>query len=76
MIHRSADVLFARASEIPHAYVLFDEQYGPAKAEILKFFAQAGIQTAGRYGQWEYSSMEDAIIAGRACARNLTAARL
>jgi len=76
MIHRSADVLFARASEIPHAYVLFDEQYGPAKAEILKFLAQAEIQTAGRYGQWEYSSMEDAIIAGRACARNLTAARL
>jgi len=76
MIHRSGDILFSRASEIPHAYVLFDEQYGPAKAEILKFLAQTGIQTAGRYGQWEYSSMEDAIIAGRACARNLTAARL
>ncbi len=73
MIHRREDVLFARASEIPHAYVLYDEQYGPAKAEILKFLEQAGIQTAGRYGQWEYSSMEDAIMAGRACARKLAA---
>ena len=32
----------------------------------------AGILVAGRYGQWEYSSMEDAILAGRACARRLS----
>ena len=71
MIHRSEDVLFAKASEIPHAYVLYDDAYGPAKAEILKFLELAGIQTAGRYGQWEYSSMEDAILAGRECAGRL-----
>ncbi|HME89804.1 MAG TPA: FAD-dependent oxidoreductase [Myxococcaceae bacterium] len=71
MIYQTEDILFARASEIPHAYVLYDEQYGRSKAEILKFLEHAGIQTAGRYGQWEYSSMEDAIIAGRACARKL-----
>jgi protoporphyrinogen oxidase len=73
MIHAAKDVLFARASEIPHAYVLYDEQYGPAKDEILRFLAHANVQTAGRYGQWEYSSMEDAIIAGRRCAQNLAA---
>jgi protoporphyrinogen oxidase len=73
MIHRADDVLFARASEIPHAYVLYDEQYGPAKAQILDFLEHAGIQTAGRYGQWEYSSMEDAIIAGRRCAQSVSA---
>jgi protoporphyrinogen oxidase len=72
MIHRPEDILFARASEITHAYVLYDDEYGPAKSEILGFLQTAGIQTAGRYGQWEYSSMEDAIIAGRACARRLT----
>jgi len=71
MIHRVEDVLFARANEIPHAYVLYDENYGPAKAEIVRFLDAIGIQTAGRYGQWEYSSMEDAILAGRACAQKL-----
>ncbi|MBZ4418170.1 NAD(P)/FAD-dependent oxidoreductase [Myxococcus sp. RHSTA-1-4] len=71
MIHSADDVLFAHAREIPHAYVLYDEAYGPAKAEILRFLEHAGILIAGRYGQWEYSSMEDAILAGRACARTL-----
>jgi protoporphyrinogen oxidase len=71
MIHSADDVLFAHAREIPHAYVLYDEAYGPAKAEILRFLEHAGILVAGRYGQWEYSSMEDAILAGRACARTL-----
>ncbi|MBF5042852.1 amine oxidase [Aggregicoccus sp. 17bor-14] len=69
MIHAAEDVRFARAREIPHAYVLYDAAYGEAKREILRFLEHAGIQTAGRYGQWEYSSMEDAILAGRAAAR-------
>ena len=71
MVDASDEVLFARAREIPHAYVLYDEAYGPAKTEILRFLDHAGILPAGRYGQWEYSSMEDAILAGRSCARRL-----
>ncbi|ATB31742.1 protoporphyrinogen/coproporphyrinogen oxidase [Melittangium boletus] len=71
MVHSAEELLFARAREIPHAYVLYDEAYGAAKAEILRFLEHAGILPAGRYGQWEYSSMEDAILAGRACARRL-----
>jgi protoporphyrinogen oxidase len=73
MIHGLGDILFARGVEIPNAYVLYDEGYGPAKDEILKFLATAGVLTAGRYGQWEYSSMEDAILAGRAAAHKVNA---
>lgn len=71
MVHSADDLLFAQAREIPQAYVLYDAAYGPAKAEILRFLEHAGILLAGRYGQWEYSSMEDAILSGRACARRL-----
>ena len=71
MIHRAEDVRFARAREIPHAYVLYDDAYGPAKKTLLGFLEHAGIHPVGRYGQWEYSSMEDAVMAGRACARKL-----
>jgi protoporphyrinogen oxidase len=71
MVHAAEDILFAQAREIPHAYVLYDDAYGPAKECILRFLEHAGILTAGRYGQWEYSSMEDAILGGRACARRL-----
>jgi protoporphyrinogen oxidase len=73
MIHRREDVLFAEAVEIPHAYVLYDDGYGPAKKAVVDFLTVAGIQTAGRYGQWEYSSMEDALLAGRASAVRINA---
>jgi protoporphyrinogen oxidase len=75
MIHRPEDVLFARAREIPHAYVLYDEAYGEAKRTITAFLEHAGVDVAGRYGQWEYSSMEDAMISGRAFARKMNEQR-
>ena len=71
MIHAREDVLFAEAVEIPHAYVLYDDAYGPAKKEVVDFLEGVGIHTAGRYGRWEYSSMEDALLAGRTCAERL-----
>jgi protoporphyrinogen oxidase len=64
-----ADVLFAEARAIPHAYVIYDERYGPAKQEIVSWLEERDILVAGRYGRWEYSSMEDALLAGRECAR-------
>ncbi len=33
--------------------------------------AAHGVQVAGRYGRWEYSSMEDALLSGRDAARQL-----
>jgi protoporphyrinogen oxidase len=75
MIHSADDVVFAKAREIPHAYVLYDDAYGAAKKTIAGFLEHAGVQTAGRYGQWEYSSMEDAVLGGRACARRVNSTR-
>jgi len=74
MIHRREDVLFARAREIPHAYVLYDEDYSAAKGAVVDFLRHAGIDVAGRYGSWEYGGMEDALISGREFARRVDAA--
>jgi protoporphyrinogen oxidase len=71
MVHRREDVLFAEAAEIPHAYVIYDEGYGPARKTVVDFLESTGIHLAGRYGQWEYSSMEDALLSGRATADTL-----
>ncbi len=73
MVRRREDVLFAEAEDIPHAYVLYDEAYGQAKKTVMDFLLSAQLHTAGRYGQWEYSSMEDALLAGRAAAAKLNA---
>ena len=71
MVHAAEDVLFAEAVEIPHAYVIYDDAYGPARKTVVDFLDAAGIHLAGRYGQWEYSSMEDALLSGRATAEKL-----
>jgi protoporphyrinogen oxidase len=60
---------------VPDAYVLYDADYRGARGAVLDFLEHAGILTAGRYGRWEYSSMEDAILAGREAAGRLAAVR-
>jgi protoporphyrinogen oxidase len=73
---RSRDeVLFAFAREIHGAYVLYDREYDAAKKTIMDFLGHAGIETCGRYGNWEYGGMEDALLGGKAAAARLRARR-
>ena len=65
------DVVLSRARTIPVAYVLFDHDHAQARATVQRHFERHGVQLAGRYGKWEYSSMEDALLSGREAARNL-----
>ena len=67
-----ARVRVARARTIPVAYVLFDHAHAAARAKVLEYLSGSGVQVAGRYGRWEYSSMEDALLSGREAARKLT----
>jgi protoporphyrinogen oxidase len=71
LVERAEQVLFAAAREVADAYVLYDSDWGPSRRTVLEFLEAAGILTAGRYGRWEYSSMEDAILAGREAAARL-----
>jgi protoporphyrinogen oxidase len=68
-VRAPGDVLFMDVRSIPHAYVIYDDAYGPARDEVVRWLAERDILVAGRYGRWEYSSMEDALLAGRECAR-------
>jgi protoporphyrinogen oxidase len=71
MIHGAADVLFTESRVIRNAYVLYDAHYGQARQTVIDFLSKVGIRTAGRYGNWEYSSMEDALLGGRAAAEQV-----
>jgi protoporphyrinogen oxidase len=66
-----ARVRLSRARTIPVAYVLFDHAHAAARTTVLEHLAANGIQVAGRYGRWEYSSMEDALLSGREAARKV-----
>ena len=65
------DIVAEWLLDIPCAYVTFDAHHADASATIRRYLESEGIYTTGRYGRWEYSSMEDAIIHGRNVAREL-----
>ena len=62
--------------DIPCAYVLYDQERRRSVAEIQRFLREHQILSAGRYGAWEYSSMEDAIVGGTTAARELLKAEV
>lgn len=68
IIRRPEDIAFARARKIDWAYVIFDHDYFQALERIQPFLDEHRIVSAGRYGHWNYSSMEDALLFGRAAA--------
>ena len=53
---------------IAHAYVLNDEHHGAARDLLVDWLASHSVLSAGRYGNWEYSAMEDALLHGRRAA--------
>jgi protoporphyrinogen oxidase len=57
--------------EIPCAYVLYDRERKRSVAEIQRFLQERSVYSVGRYGAWEYSSMEDAIVHGKEAAERL-----
>lgn len=69
MIGAREDVRFVRLRNIDHAYVIYDQRRTHALQVIRRFLDQAGIRSTGRYGGWNYSSMDDAIRFGDQAAR-------
>jgi len=65
------EILFMVLSEIPFAYVIFDQNYESARKEIFESLARHGILTAGRWGGWNYGGMEDALLEGKAAAEQI-----
>ena len=68
LIDRPEEILFAELRRIDHAYVVFDHAYYDALEAIKPFLLEQRIVSAGRYGGWNYSSMEDALMFGRQAA--------
>jgi protoporphyrinogen oxidase len=68
-----ADALFLEARHIPAAYVIHDHAWAGARQVVRDWLAAQGVWVAGRSGSWEYSSMEDALLSGRAAAHRLAA---
>ena len=56
---------------IPCAYVIYDAHRKKAVPMLLKFLEKNGIYSIGRYGRWEYSSIEEALREGLETAETI-----
>lgn len=68
-ILRKSDRIAAQwVADIEDAYVVYDAHRSDSVGVIQSWLKGLGIQSTGRWGNWEYSSMEDAIWAGAQAA--------
>jgi protoporphyrinogen oxidase len=68
-ILRASDrVVFSRVGVLDPAYVLYDRHRAAQLPSILDTLRSHGIDSVGRFGAWEYSSMEGAMRAGAEAA--------
>jgi protoporphyrinogen oxidase len=60
-----------RVTVVDPAYVVFDHPRRKAVATLRAFLRERGVMLAGRWSEWKYSAMEDAILDGMRAARDL-----
>ncbi|NWG00612.1 MAG: FAD-dependent oxidoreductase [Thermoanaerobaculaceae bacterium] len=68
--NRGDEVVRVRA-RIDPAYVVFDAARPAAVAALRSHYRRAGVILAGRWAEWKYSTMEDALLDGAAVARRI-----
>jgi protoporphyrinogen oxidase len=72
---RNAQIIPAQAKiikiltlPIKNSYVIYDKYWKESRNFILDYLEKRNIFSGGRYGGWEYSTMEEAIIWGEKLA--------
>ncbi len=57
--------------DLPGAYVVYDARRDQTVFDLLSFYRKNRVLSVGRYGQWEYGSMESAMEQGIAAAKQI-----
>lgn len=73
LLRSGHEVELWRLRTIDYAYVIYDHQYRAALDVIEPYLASQRIISTGRYGAWNYSSMEDALLMGKRAAADAQA---
>jgi UDP-galactopyranose mutase len=74
ILHERDEVLTRHILDIKCAYVVFDEHRQAHLQNLIDYLEAQNIYTAGRYGQWDYYSMEDSILSGKKAAESVESA--
>lgn len=61
---------------IPHAYVLYTHWREENLPKLLATYQEHAIYSVGRYGEWKYASMQEAVLDGKSVAEEVLASWL
>ena len=64
-------VLVSQFIPIPYAYVIYTPDRTETLSTIFNFLKENHIYSIGRYGEWKYSFMEEAILDGKKTAETI-----
>ncbi len=65
------EIATEKIMHIDHAYVIYDFWREKNLAKIHSRLAEHAIYSVGRYGEWKYSSMQEALLDGKKIADSL-----
>ncbi len=67
----SRDVVLSHVVRVDPAYVIFNRERPQTVAALRDFFRRHGVFLCGRWAEWKYSTMEDALWDGATVARKV-----
>jgi protoporphyrinogen oxidase len=71
LLRKRSDVVIAEQARVDPAYVVFDAARPAAVAALRDHYRACGVRLAGRWAEWKYSTMEDALWDGAGTARRI-----
>ena len=71
LLLESDEILFAQASLIPYANIIFDLDRADALARIHGYLDEIKVAYCGRYGEWGYQWTDQAFISGENAAKKI-----
>ncbi len=71
IISKKNRILAYDTNDIKYGYPIYDQHYSQATTAIKEFLLANNIIVCGRYGSWQYLSMEDALLDGQRVAEGI-----
>jgi UDP-galactopyranose mutase len=68
-------ISLVHTEQIYPAYVIYDLDHARNVQVIRDWLAQYGIQTVGRFGEWQYFNMDHSMRSGKSAADRILEAR-
>jgi protoporphyrinogen oxidase len=67
----NSEIITQKVMPIKHAYVIYDAWREKNLPKIHKRLQEESVYSVGRYGEWKYSSMQEAVLDGKKVAEKL-----